>query len=69
MGCGGGGQAKEIPEFNHLEIGTTEGLEGGYGPGHATLEREKDIFVGVGDLLGIVPVAVWRHAVNVVLEG
>ena len=69
VSCGGGGQAEEVPEFNHLEIGTTEGLEGGDGPCHATLEREKDIFVGVGDLLGVVPVAIGRHAVNVVFEG
>ena len=69
MGCGDGGQAEEVPEFNHLKIGTTEGLEGGDGPGHATLEREKDIFVGIRNLLGIVPVAVGGHAVNVVLEG
>jgi len=67
MGRGDRGEAEEIPEFDHLEIGAAERLDGGDGPCHAALEGEKDIFVGIGDLLGVVPVAVRSHAIDVIL--
>ena len=69
MGRSRGRETEEIPEFDHLEIGAAEGLDGGDGPGHAALEREKDIFVGIGNLLRVVPVAVGSHTVDVILEG
>jgi hypothetical protein len=44
-----------IPDFNHLEIAATEGLNRSDRTMHPLLERQKDIFIGICYLLGIIP--------------
>jgi hypothetical protein len=44
-----------IPKFDHLEIRTGEGSDGRDTPMLAALEGQEDIFVGIRDLFGVVP--------------
>jgi hypothetical protein len=56
-------EIQKIPEFDHFEIGTRQGNDGGNGAMCAFLEGEEDIFVGIRDFLGSVP---GLHGLNVV---
>ena len=68
MGCGIGSETQEIPEFHHFEVTPTQRLDGSNRTVHAPLEREKDIFIGICDFLGVVPVSDGSDAINLVFE-
>jgi hypothetical protein len=64
-----GPKIQQSPEFHHFEVGAGEREFRGNAAMHAALEAQKDIFVTVGNLLRIIPLAGGGDAIDFVLHG